>query len=97
MATIGRIEFAAVRAYSNNMKNSAVNLREILNDMKKNMSRLEESLSSPASKSLYEKFLSLSTKLEDFPLKVETYSKFLDGVVERYQANEASLQSEINT
>lgn len=97
MATIGRLEYSAVRDYASNMRTCAANINEKLDELKKDMNTLDSVYHSTASEALLTKFQEFSAKYKEFPESVENFAKFLNAVVEKYSTLDSQFKSSVDS
>lgn len=89
-----KITFAEVEAKTQQIRNHNKRLDETLAEIKKVINALEADWTSDASDEIRAKITGMQPKFDSYREVIESYAKFLDGVVEKWKTtDEARAQS----
>lgn len=92
---LGSMSYGDARLRAKELNTAASNMDEIFVKLKKEMDSLETVLRSKGADDLYATYRTLEAKISSFPNKVRDFRGFLLAAVEQYEADDASLSSEI--
>lgn len=92
---IEQISYEEVTAIANGIRSSSTKMKEILDDIKKQMQVIntESTWKSGASEVLISKFNTLSSKFDSFSNAVGVYATFLDNTVATYKAADTTISN----
>ena len=91
---IGSMSYTEARDCAKNLGDYAINMENLIADLRNEMNSLEDVLKSNGATQLYETYQTLDAKLNGFPDKVKAFKGFLETAVNQYEADDAALQRE---
>jgi len=92
---IGSMTYAQAETCADQLKAAASAMDDLFSQLKNEMNSLESVLKSKGADELYATYKSLEAKLDGFPSKVRSFEGFLRTAVAQYQADDASLSSQV--
>ena len=92
---LGGMSYGEALTCAEQMKNAAAEMDNLFAQLKSEMDSLETVLSSKGGGQLLVTYRTLEAKLSGFPTKVRSFEGFLRTAVAQYQADDASLSSEV--
>lgn len=92
---LGSMTYAQAETCAEQLKSAATAMDELFIQLKNEMNSLETVLKSKGGDELYATYKTLETKLDGFPNKVRSFEGFLRTAIAQYQADDASLSSEV--
>ena len=91
---LGSLQYSEARAHVSELRTSAQNMVELLNELKREMDTLESVLKSKGADELYATYKQLEAKVGSYPEKVQDFANFLETSVARYEAVDNNLASQ---
>lgn len=88
-----KITFAEVKANAQRIRSSNEKLTQTLIDIKTAINGLSADWTSDTSDTIRDKITAMQPKFDSYKEVIESYAKFLDNTVARYESTEATLQS----
>ena len=88
-----KITFQEVRERTREIRKHNQNLTDILNEIKTAINALESEWTSDTSDTIRSKITGMQPKFDSYREVIESYAKFLDNTVERYEGTESTLQT----
>ena len=88
-----KITFDEVRTKTRQIRNHNTKLDETLQQIKSAINALETEWTSDTSDTIRSKITGMQPKFESYREVIESYAKFLDNTVAKYESTEGTLQS----
>lgn len=88
-----KITFQEVREKTKKIRNHNDKLTDTLMEIKSIINALEAEWTSDTSDTLRSKITAMQPKFDSYKEVIESYAKFLDNTVERYEGTESTLQT----
>lgn len=92
---IGSMTYAQAETCADQLKSAAAAMDDLFTQLKNEMNSLESVLKSKGADELFATYKSLEAKIDGFPSKVRAFEGFLRTAVAQYQADDASLSSQV--
>lgn len=92
---IGSMTYAQAETCADQLKSAATAMDDLFTQLKNEMNSLESVLKSKGADELFATYKSLEAKIDGFPNKVRAFEGFLRTAVAQYQADDASLSSQV--
>lgn len=92
---LGSMSYSEALTCADQMKTAAAEMDDLFAQLRTEMNSLESVLKSKGGEELLVTYRTLEAKLSGFPNKVRSFEGFLRTAVAQYQADDASLSSEV--
>ena len=88
-----KITFEEVRTKTKQIRNYNATLTDTLNSIKQTINNLESQWTSDTSDTIRAKITGMQPKFDTYKEVIESYAKFLDNTVAKYEGTESTLNS----